>query len=94
MVGLAVLARVRAGAGLTATVVVVAHAESVEPSAQLDEPTITLFVSDVEPVGKDAASVTEKVSVAEPPGAIEGIVQLRVPAVYEQPSLQSLLYVP
>ena len=56
--------------------------------------TTTTFGRSVVPVGNESSSVTEKVSVTDPPfAAIVGIVHVSVPAAKLQPRLQSALYV-
>src|SRR6476661_7642921 len=79
-----------------ATVVSVAQSASLLSAAQLlpGPVTMTTFGRCVVPVGKVSLSVTEKVSVADPPfGAIDGIVQLRVEPTRLHERLQSPWYV-
>ena len=79
--------------GAASTVVSVAQSGSSLPAAQLlpGPVTTTTFGRSVWPAGKLSSSVTEKVSVTEPPAAIVGIVQVSVSLPNEQVLLQSAL---
>src|SRR4029079_14844457 len=79
--------------GLASTVVSVSQRGSSDSAAQLLPGPVTTatFGRTVCPSGKTLSRVTEKVSVAVPPIAIDGIVQLRVFEANEQLFEQSPL---